>query len=378
MQKTQFPDLAKWTLDSDVEWQLTAMPYFLQFKKPAGTSRGVMNKKESWFLSLKNKETGRTVVAECGLLRGLSYDDRVDYGEYLKNTCEIFNSGHKIDWYELGESLKGWPSIEFAMETIFQQLHFSVNDNMKLFDSDFVRGEKGIKINGLVWMSDLDDMMQQVQNKIDQNYQCIKIKIASLKWEDEFRLLKEIRRQFGTDLEIRVDANGGFSHCDAIYSLHQLSQIGIHSIEQPIKAGNWEKMRDLCKNSEIDVALDEELIPCIDTEDRIELLDKIEPQYIILKPSFAGGYRGTQEWIELAEERGIGWWITSALESNVGLNAIAQWTACLETTMAQGLGTGGLFTNNFASPLEIADTKLFHRADHAWNLDLLEAEQSES
>jgi len=376
MLKTQFPDLAKWSLTMDAEWHISAAPYFLQFKKPAGTSRGVMRKKESWFISIRNKKTAQVFIGECGLLRSLSYDDRENYGLFLTDLCQRINTENKKDWSSYRKELLEWPSIEFALETVFQQMQFSSEEKFQLFSSDFLKAQKGIPINGLVWMSDLEDMMLQVQAKIEQGYNCIKIKIGALKWEDEFKLLQEIRNRFGPKLHIRVDANGGFSHCDAIYTLHQLAQVKVHSIEQPIRQGNAEKMRDLCRNSEVDVALDEELIGCITRDDKVKLLDQIDPQYIVLKPSFIGGYRGTQEWIELAEDREIGWWITSALESNIGLNAIAQWTACLNSDMAQGLGTGGLFTNNFPSPLVIKNTQLFYDPDQIWDVSLLETEQT--
>ncbi len=337
--------------------------YDLQFKRPAGTSRGVLKHKLSWILELVDQVSGESVgYGECGLLRGLSFDDREDYFDVLEGICKEASASGRIE----REDLKDWPSIEFALEILSES--WQASNPFDLFPSPFLEGTYGIPINGLIWMGEESYMLEQIGNKIEAGFNCIKIKIGALDWKSEWALLQSIRKEFPAQLEIRVDANGGFSPCNAIYVLHQLHQLNIHSIEQPIRQGQWKAMADLCKNSALPVALDEELIGIVDRERKVEMLEAIAPEYIILKPSFIGGYRGTQEWIELAEERNIAWWITSALESNIGLNAIAQWTALLKNDLAQGLGTGALYTNNVESNLEIKKTRLFSVPDKSWNL----------
>ena len=346
--------------------QITAtyQKYILDFKNPSGTSRGVLTQKETWFLILEKDD--KRGIGECGLLRGLSCDDRSDYEEKLQWVCQNIHLGEKLLW----EALIEFPSIQFGVEMAFLSLN-STNPFL-LFPSAFTNGEKSIVINGLVWMGNEQFMKQQIEEKIAQGFTCIKLKIGAIDFEKELALLHFIRQNFNSSqIEIRVDANGAFSNQEAISKLNLLSQFELHSIEQPIAKNNLEVMANLCKNSAIDIALDEELIGVFSTDEKEAILTKIKPQYIILKPSFVGGFRGTNEWISLAEKHNIKWWITSALESNIGLNAIAQFTFLKQNLLPQGLGTGGLFTNNFDCPLEVKNGQLFYNTNLVWEQDLM-------
>lgn len=333
--------------------------YLLDFKQPSGTSRGVLTQKETWFIVLEDGE--KRGIGECGILRGLSIDDRPDYEEKLKWTCDNILLGESKLW----ELLIEFPSIQFGVEMAFRSLKSETP--FLLFPSKFTRGEDSITINGLVWMGDSHFMKQQIREKIESGFTCVKLKIGAIDFEEELQLLRSIRSNFSAnEIEIRVDANGAFDLNIALDKLIQLSEFKIHSIEQPIKKNNTDTMAELCKRSPFPIALDEELIGVFTTEQKDDLLKKIKPQFIILKPSFIGGFRGAMEWIEIAEKYNIGWWITSALESNVGLSAIAQWTYLLKTTMPQGLGTGSLYTNNFDSPLEIKNGSLTYNPTLKW------------
>lgn len=335
--------------------------YLLNFKTPSGTSRGVLTQKETWFLILE--ENGKVGVGECGLLLGLSVDDRPDYEEKLHWVCQNIHLGKKKLWTALLE----FPSIQFGVEMAF--LSLGSHDKFNLFPSDFTSGEDAILINGLVWMGEKANMKQQIEDKITEGFTCIKLKIGAINFEEELDLLNFIRQHFDSNtIEIRVDANGAFSADEALQKLSQLHQFEIHSIEQPIKAGHVDLMQQLCLQTPFPIALDEELIGIFHYQDKQNLLQTIKPQYIILKPSFVGGIKGTLEWIEIAEKLNIGWWITSALESNIGLNAIAQFTYSLQNKMPQGLGTGGLYTNNFDSPLEIKNGKLWCNNNLKWDV----------
>ncbi len=320
--------------------------YILKFKRPSGTSRGLLKEKETWFLKLTDKD--QFGIGECGMFRGLSVDDRPDFEDRLHELCHLINENQNIP----PDFLKEFPAIQMGYETAL--LSFNAKNTFELFPSKFTRGEEDIPINGLVWMGDLTFMKEQISEKIAQGFRCIKLKIGALDFENEIELLKGIRSSFSKEkLILRVDANGAFQRSDIMDKLKKLSDLGIHSIEQPIAANQQEVMREVCAITPLPIALDEELIGCFDKADRAALLDKIKPQYIILKPTLLGGFKSCEEWIELAEARSIGWWITSALESNLGLNAIAQWTYNLEPHSFQGLGTGGLFTNNIEAPLEV-------------------------
>jgi O-succinylbenzoate synthase len=336
--------------------------YILQFKQPSGTSRGVMTEKETWFIVLE--KNGKKGIGECGILRGLSIDDRPDYEEKLRWTCANIHLGKNQLW----EALIEFPSIQFGVEMAFQSL--SSETPFLLFPSDFTDGKKSIPINGLIWMGKESFMKQQIEEKLADGFRCVKLKIGAIDFDAELQLLRFIREHFTPEqVEIRVDANGAFDACLALNKITQLSEFKIHSIEQPIVKNNTDSMADLCKTTPIPIALDEELIGIFSLEDKEELLQKIKPQYLILKPSFIGGFRGTKEWISLADKHQIAWWITSALESNIGLNAIAQWTFLQHNLMPQGLGTGALYTNNFDSPLQVSQGQLWYKKDADWDFD---------
>ncbi|MBT8271940.1 MAG: o-succinylbenzoate synthase [Flavobacteriaceae bacterium] len=336
--------------------------HILDFKRPSGTSRGVLTRKESWFLIID--EDGKQGVGECSLLRGLSIDDVPEYEEKLH-----WLSGHiNDDQRALYEELSGFPSIRFGLEMALYSL--KSDHPFKLFPSAFTNGEAFIPINGLIWMGDEQFMKDQIQTKIDQGFKCIKMKIGAIDFETELNLLRKIRKRFSKeDIELRVDANGAFQPENALFKLEQLSVLDLHSIEQPIKQGQVKEMARLCANSPLDIALDEELIGVEDVTKRQELLQTINPKYVILKPSLLGGFRDSEEWINLAESMDIGWWVTSALESNIGLNAIAQWTYNLKSNMYQGLGTGGLYTNNIPSPLVVKNGTLRYEPEINWRFN---------
>ena len=336
--------------------------YILNFKRPSGTSRGVMTEKETWFIVLE--KDGKKGIGECGILRGLSADDRPDYETKLQWTCDNIHLGEKQLW----EALIEFPSIQFGVEMAFQSL--ASETPFLLFSSDFTKGEKSIEINGLVWMGEESFMKQQIEEKLADGFRCVKLKIGAIDFDKELQLLRYIRQYFTPEqVEIRVDANGAFDVTLALYKLNQLSGFKLHSIEQPIQKNNTDRMSELCKITPIPIALDEELIGVFSLEEKEALLQKIKPQYIILKPSFVGGFRGAKEWILLAEKYNIGWWITSALESNIGLNAIAQWTFLQHNLMPQGLGTGALYTNNFDCPLQVSEGQLWYKKELNWKFD---------
>lgn len=328
-------------------------PRTLHFKQPAGTSRGVYTTRRVWYLHLtSDSQPGREGIGECAPLPNLSCDDLPHYEQLLSSLCqEAAQSG--IDY----ERLRPYPSILFGLETAFR--HFE-RGTASLWDTPFSRGEQGIPINGLIWMGSYTQMLSQIEAKMQAGFRCIKLKIGAINFEEELSLLKIIRRHFSAkEIELRVDANGAFSPAEALEKLQRLSELDLHSIEQPIRAGQWDSMARLSQLSPLPIALDEELIGVHSTSRKKELLETIHPQYIILKPSLHGGLRGSQEWIAAASQLGIGWWITSALESNIGLNAIAQWCATLHNPLPQGLGTGALFTDNIPMPLEV-------RGDELW------------
>lgn len=335
----------------------------LAFKRPSGTSRGVLTQKETWFIMIE--KSGKIGIGECGILRGLSFDDVPDFEEKLKWACLNIHLGKDFLWNEL----KLYPSIQFGIEQAFLSYH--AQTTFELQPSLFTQGKVGIPINGLVWMGDKEFMRAQIEEKLQAGFHCIKLKIGAIDFDSELALLKSIRNRFSpSEIEIRVDANGAFKPEDALEKLKQLSDFELHSIEQPIPQGNLEFMAELCKKTPLPVALDEELIGVTDRVEKQHIIAAIQPQYIILKPSLIGGYQGSREWIEIAETNNCGWWITSALESNVGLNAIAQFTYTLSNPMPQGLGTGGLYTNNFESPLQIRQGALFYDADKVWETNI--------
>ena len=337
----------------------------LQFKNPSGTSRGVLRTKETWLLILEHN--GKFGIGECGLFRGLSVDDVPEYEDKCAWVVQHIHWGEK----RLLASLMEFPSIQFGVEQAF--LSLASHDPFRLFESPFMNENSPIGINGLVWMGSQAFMQQQIDEKLSDGFTCIKLKIGAIDFENEIELLAAIRKQYSkAKIELRVDANGAFSKEEAFEKLNLLSKFDLHSIEQPIKQGQWETMGALCSDTPLPIALDEELIGVTDTTKKEELLRTIKPQYIILKPSLVGGFGGSMEWIRLAKKYHIGWWITSALESNVGLNAIAQWTATLGNSMPQGLGTGSLFKNNFESPLEVKQGGLYYNSSKDWEENLIE------
>ncbi|WP_111309460.1 o-succinylbenzoate synthase [Confluentibacter sediminis] len=337
--------------------------YILNFKQPSGTSRGILKSKETWFLILQDQE--KQGVGECGVFRGLSIDDRPDYEKKLRWACHNIHLGLEILLAELIE----FPSIQFGLEMAFKSL--TSENEYELFPSDFTRSQDSISINGLIWMGSEGFMKQQIKEKIEAGFRCIKMKIGAIDFQTEINLIKSIRKEFTSkNIELRVDANGAFQPLEALEKLKILSEFDLHSIEQPIKQGQIEKMAVLCKETPLSIALDEELIGVFHPIQKEYLLQTIKPQYIILKPSLVGGFKGCDEWIEIAERLNIGWWITSALESNVGLNAIAQYTYTKYSKVPQGLGTGGLFTNNFESPLLVKNGTLQYDNLKQWTFNL--------
>ena len=327
----------------------------LHFKQPAGTSRGIYTTRKIWLIHLSDGQ--REGLGECAPLLDLSCDALPDheYASILNKVCEDFCQSGEIDY----DSLRDYPSMLFGLETALLNLQ---NGN-RLFDTAFSRGETGIPINGLVWMGNHDEMLQRLEEKMEKGFRCIKLKIGAIDFDQELDLIRRIRDRFSFhEVELRVDANGAFPYDEALYKLELLSQYNIHSIEQPICQGQWAYMAELCRESPLPIALDEELIGVNDLAMKHHMLNIIKPRYIILKPSLHGGIAGCREWIATAREMGIGSWITSALESNIGLNAIAQFASSVYgdyITMPQGLGTGQLFTDNIPMPLEI-------RGDQLW------------
>lgn len=296
-------------------------------------------------------------LGECAFLPDLSCDALPDYENILRKACEDLEASGCLDY----NKLKPYPSILFGLETALAQLE--AEGEVSFFDTPFSRGEEGIPINGLIWMGSYQEMFSRIEEKLKQGFSCLKLKVGAIDFEEELALLRHIRSRFDkSDLELRIDANGGFSAEDALSKLGRLSRYNIHSIEQPVKQGLWDAMKELCRKSPIPVALDEEMIGVNEKSAKEALLERLRPAYIVLKPSLHGGFSGTKEWVSIAASKGIASWMTSALESNVGLNAIAQWAAKLygpDIKMAQGLGTGLLFKDNIPMPIEIRGNKLW-------------------
>lgn len=341
----------------------TYQKHTLNFKQASGTSRGILKTKDTWFIIIESE--GKKGIGECGMFRGLSVDDRPDFEAVLAWTCKNIFLGKEV----LLSKLIEFPSIQFGLEMAF--VGMENDDSFNLFPSKFTSGEDAIPINGLIWMGSEAFMKEQIASKIEDGFTCIKLKIGAIDFQTELDLLKSIRTHFSpNDIELRVDANGAFSASEALEKLKRLSDYDLHSIEQPIKQGQVEEMARLCQMTPIDIALDEELIGVFELTEKYDLLQTIQPQYIILKPTLVGGFHGSNSWIYAAQDGGIGYWITSALESNVGLNAIAQWTYTLQSERPQGLGTGGLYTNNIESPLEVKNGTLQYNKKSNWNFNL--------
>jgi len=337
--------------------------YILHFKNPSGTSRGILRTKETWFIVLE--ENGKTGIGETGLFRGLSIDDVSSYEEKLSWACENI----KLGLTDLLAMLIEFPSIQFGLEQAF--LFLQSENKFQLFPSEFCKGKESITINGLVWMGDQQFMKKQIQEKLNSGFSCIKMKIGAIDFDAEVALLKSIRKEFSSnEIELRVDANGAFKPKNALEKLKILSELDLHSIEQPIKQGQLQDMALLCEKTPLPIALDEELIGVFSIQEKQEVIKMVKPQFIILKPSLVGGFGGSTEWIDIAKKNNVDWWITSALESNIGLNAIAQFTHTLKNKLPQGLGTGGLFTNNFESPLEVKNGTLHYNNSNKWSFNL--------
>lgn len=339
--------------------------YRLRFRELAITSRDSMTEKDTWLLHLTDSSLpGGEAVGEVAMFRGLSAEDTPDFEAILDATCRKLSRCPDIA--SAYDALPPVSSIRFGFESALLRVGCSpwqsaMNGERAANEQEWLKGDTGIRINGLVWMGDKSTMLRRIRLKLDQGFHCVKLKIGGIDFQDELELIAGIRREFTPDeIELRLDANGGFSPSNALDRLNRLAPYGIHSIEQPIKPDQLEEMHRLCELSPVDIALDEELIGVSSDERKITVLDTIRPRYIILKPSLCGGFAEAEQWIALASDRGIGWWATSALESNIGLEALGRWTASLSPSMPQGLGTGALFTNNFPSPLEMRGERLWY------------------
>lgn len=337
-----------------MQYKTEIIPYTLHFKRPAKTSRGQYINHQVWYVKVSDASNpDNWGIGECAPLPDLSCDFNEDYEGNLRYFCQDLENNGTLNT----EELRKYPSILFGLETAL--LHLNAK-SFRLYDTPFSNGEQGITINGLIWMGEFHYMLEQIETKMQQGFRCIKLKIGAINFEKELSLLKHIRNHFSAqEVTLRVDANGAFSPEEALEKLKRLSELDLHSIEQPIKVEQWSEMARLCEVSPLPIALDEELIGIHDFEKKKELLNIISPQYIILKPTLHGGISGSAEWVELAEKQNIGWWITSALESNIGLDAIAQWCSTFDNFLPQGLGTGALYTNNIQLSLSIKKDQLW-------------------
>lgn len=348
----------------------------LEFTFQAGTSRGVLTHKDTWYII--GEDNGKEFYGECGPLKGLSIDDRPDFESKLEVVCEHLNTRSIHAWNTLGfvESLVpelqliGFPSIVMALETL--QSDFLHESKREIFESSFYTFGAPITINGLVWMNEPEHMHEQAIKKIEAGYNCVKLKVGAIDFEKECQVLEKIREQYSEEQVIlRVDANGAFTEQDVWQKLEKLSEYHIHSIEQPIKPRQHELMRQLCKDAALEIALDEELIGISSLDEKEHILEELNPPFIILKPTLLGGFQATEEWIKAADYRGIEWWMTSALESNIGLNAICQFTSTFPIYMPQGLGTGSLYHNNIASPLTVNNGTIYYHNAKDWDFNVL-------
>ena len=345
----------------------TYIHYPLIFVRPAGTSRGVLEQKPCWFIRLTS-EAGTTGIGEVSFIPGLSVEKEEEMGSRLDQICKLISTG-KMDPVQ---PLPSMPGVHFALETAVRDLE--AGGERILFPSPFTEGRRGITTNGLIWMGAKPFMISQIREKMHLGFRVLKLKVGALGFSEELDVVRWIRSEFGeTDLEIRLDANGAWKPGEASEKMERFANYNIHSIEQPVAPGQWEEMALLCRDGAIPVAIDEELIGVSDTGEMKVMLEQINPAYIILKPGLLGGFSMVSQWIELAGANGTGWWITSALESTIGLNAIAQWTSHKGVTMPQGLGTGALYTNNFNSPLQIRGEQLWFRPALKWDLNAIKA-----
>jgi o-succinylbenzoate synthase len=343
------------------------------FHFQARTSRGAMKDRPSLFIKLWNDRQPEVYgLGECAPLEGLSPETFAEAESTLRSIADQINSSgysapevNHINQFMSLRPHQGFSSVVFALETALRDLAYG--GRRVVFDNAFVRGAV-IPINGLIWMGGMDFMLQQIEIKVREGFRCLKIKVGGIDFEKECDTLQYVRRKYyREDITLRLDANGAFKADDAPYKLKELSRFAIHSIEQPLKPGH-PALPTLCSTSPIPIALDEELIGVATTAEKEELLNRINPSFLILKPTLHGGLSSVGEWVRMAEQRGIGWWITSALESNIGLNAIAQLTCQLGATLPQGLGTGQLYTNNIESPLRVEAGLLRYDTGAAWRL----------
>lgn len=353
-------------------------PYTLHFREEAGTSRGVLTQKTSWILKITDPEKpGVEAYGECGPLPGLSVDDIPDFEVQLATVCEIFNE-LDLEVFPFNLSIildqlvpQHLPSVRFGLEMAL--LDFMNGGKKIIFKNSFSDGEGGILMNGLIWMGSFDHMLRQVETKLEQGFSTLKMKVGAIDFDKECSILQSIRERFSAEqITLRVDANGAFRPDEVGEKLEKLATFNLHSIEQPVQSGQHTLMKELCSVSPVPVALDEELIGVFDYREKFALLKKLMPPFIILKPTLLGGFQHTREWIEIANRLGISWWVTSALESNIGLNAIAQFTHSFNNPLPQGLGTGQLYTNNFSSPLTIKKGRLLYDRNGQWDLGALD------
>ena len=344
--------------------QANFIKYPLSFKRPSGTSRGVLTEKTCYFIKVYDLENPSIFgLGEISIIEGLSIDNAAQIEDKLRWVCQNINE----DISKLFAQLMDFPALRMGIEMAF--LDLKTGGKRIYFNSHFTRGIQPININGLIWMGDTSFMLDQIKDKLAQGFKCLKLKIGALNFEEEIKVIQAIRKEYDDhELEIRVDANGAFSPQEALSKLDRLSELELHSIEQPIQQGQWQEMARLCEDTELPIALDEELIGTYNPTKMTEMLETINPQFIILKPSLLGGFNATYQWIQAAGEMSIPWWITSALESNLGLAAIAQYTGQFYNPLPQGLGTGQLYTANVGCPLQLDGQILSYNPETQWDL----------
>ncbi len=344
--------------------RLAVHPYVLQFRTAAATSRGTLNERRSWLLRAWETDAPAVVGwGECGPIPGLSRDDRPDFAEAIAEVCGIINAGY---WPE-PDDLAHLPSFAFGLDTALRDLHGG--GRHLLWDTPFARGQQGLPMHGLIWMDTVEGLHRQIDAKIAMGFRVIKMKVGALPFPTELALLQSVRAKYGPDqIELRLDANGAFASDAALAKLEALAPLNVTFLEQPLAAGQWDALAELCRQSPIPIALDEELIPLATPAERQALLDAVQPQGLVIKPALLGGFRAAEAWIADAEARGIQWWINSLLESNIGLNAICQWTSAVGGSRVHGLGTGGLFTNNSPCPLRLRQNELWVDQGVQWEM----------
>ena len=335
-----------------MQYQATYKKHILDFKQAAKTSRNTLKQKPTYLITISDTEKEIIGTGEASTIEGLSRDNEELIEDKISTVCAEINQTQKLN---PASDLSLFPAVKFGFETAIRDLQ--MGGEKIFYETDFTQKRKGIPINGLIWMGDLAFMKEQILEKLENGYNCLKLKIGSHHFNDELALIRQIRKEFtARDIVLRVDANGAFANSEAFEKLKRLADLDIHSIEQPIMAGQWDEMARLCAQTPLPIALDEELIS---VQEKNQILETIKPQYIILKPSLLGGFEESNEWIKAAEKNSIDWWATSALESNIGLNAIAQWVSTHPIETHQGLGTGQLYTNNIASNLSIEKGYLY-------------------